>query len=96
MTDPHSFVSGPKYATRCCYNPAATRPDGRPCGLPADDLVHVPPEPAPAADDREPKPCPRCGETCTYDGWDHVHTTGLGIGSCVGPDRWNQPAEETP
>lgn len=33
-------------------------------------------------DGREPQSCPRCGEMCAYDGWDHVHTTGLGIGSC--------------
>jgi hypothetical protein len=33
-------------------------------------------------DDREPKACPRCGELCVYDGWDHVHRSGLGIGSC--------------
>lgn len=33
-------------------------------------------------DDREPTPCPRCGELCSYDGWGLVHTTGLGIGSC--------------
>lgn len=34
-------------------------------------------------DGREPKPCPKCGEVCAYDGWDHVHSnTGLGIGSC--------------
>src|SRR5262245_37900495 len=39
----------------------------------------------PPVDGREPKPCPRCGEVCTYDGWDHVHANGLGIGSCVIP-----------
>ncbi|MFL6416762.1 MAG: hypothetical protein ACJ74Y_13955 [Bryobacteraceae bacterium] len=33
-------------------------------------------------DDREPKSCPRCGEMCVYDGWGHVHRSGLGIGSC--------------
>jgi hypothetical protein len=26
--------------------------------------------------------CWRCGEACGYDGWDHVHDSGLGIGSC--------------
>ncbi len=36
-------------------------------------------------DDRDPKPCPRCGVVCTYDGWDHVHPNGVGIGSCT-PD----------
>ncbi len=35
-----------------------------------------------ARDDREPKTCPRCGQVCTYDGWDHVHPNGIGIGSC--------------
>lgn len=34
-------------------------------------------------DDREPKPCPVCGERCVYDGWDHVHPNGIGIGSCA-------------
>lgn len=43
------------------------------------------PEPT-APDPREPKPCPRCGAICTYDGWDHVHPTGIGIGSCAAPD----------
>lgn len=33
-------------------------------------------------DDREAKTCPRCGQICTYDGWDHVHPDGVGIGSC--------------
>lgn len=33
-------------------------------------------------DQREPRPCPRCGVTCTYDGWGHVHPNGVGIGSC--------------
>jgi prefoldin subunit 5 len=34
-------------------------------------------------DDRESRPCPECGETCTYDGWGLTHSTGLGIGSCA-------------
>lgn len=33
-------------------------------------------------DEREDQTCPRCGEVCSYDGWDHVHRNGLGIGSC--------------
>lgn len=33
-------------------------------------------------DEREPTRCPRCGVLCTYDGWDHVHPSGIGIGSC--------------
>lgn len=41
------------------------------------------------ADARNPKPCPKCGEVCKYDGWGHVHVNGLGIGSCVFP-----PAEK--
>lgn len=36
------------------------------------------------ADDRDPKPCPKCGQVCVYDGWDHVHANGIGIGSCGG------------
>ena len=36
------------------------------------------------------KLCPRCGEKCHYDGWDHVHRSGLGVGSC-GEDE--PPAE---
>lgn len=50
-------------------------------------------------DGREPKACPLCGETCTYDGWDHVHRSGLGIGSCrpaapaAGADLREQIAE---
>lgn len=39
----------------------------------------------PPVDDRDPKPCPRCGEVCTYDGWGHVHANGVGIGSCPIP-----------
>lgn len=34
------------------------------------------------SDQREPTSCPRCGQTCTYDGWAHVHANGVGIGSC--------------
>ena len=34
-------------------------------------------------DERDPKPCPRCDEVCRYDGWGHVHASGLSIGSCV-------------
>jgi len=55
-----------------------------------------PPAPEPTApDDREPRPCPRCGEVCTYDGWDHVHPNGLGIGSCrpVAPDNLQRDIE---
>jgi hypothetical protein len=37
-------------------------------------------------DPREPKTCPRCGVTCTHDGWGHVHPNGIGIGSCAVPD----------
>lgn len=33
---------------------------------------------------RADRPCPKCGETCHYDGWDHVHGNGRGIGSCMG------------
>lgn len=33
-------------------------------------------------DPRDDLPCPKCGEICRYDGWDHVHRSGLGIGSC--------------
>lgn len=36
----------------------------------------------PLADGREPKVCPDCLTLCSYDGWDHVHPDGLGIGSC--------------
>jgi len=35
------------------------------------------------ADGRNPQVCPRCGNWCVYDGWDHVHGNGLGIGSCA-------------
>lgn len=38
-------------------------------------------------DPRSPKPCHRCGEVCTYDGWDHVHKSGRGIDSCPPPAR---------
>lgn len=36
-------------------------------------------------DQREPKPCHRCGEMCKHDGWGHVHANGIGIGSCPPP-----------
>jgi hypothetical protein len=39
------------------------------------------------ADPRLPRTCPRCGELCVYDGWDHVHRSGLGIGSCDSPEE---------
>jgi hypothetical protein len=29
---------------------------------------------------RAPRRCPRCGVICRYDGWDHVHPNGLGLG----------------
>lgn len=34
-------------------------------------------------DGREPRTCPVCGELCHYDGWGHVHASGIGIGSCA-------------
>lgn len=42
---------------------------------------HSRPDTTPA-DDREPKQCPRCMNWCIYDGWQHTHAHGLGIGSC--------------
>jgi hypothetical protein len=39
----------------------------------------------PAENDRGPQTCPKCGESCKYDGWGHVHANGVGIGSCVTP-----------
>lgn len=36
----------------------------------------------PVADERKSKQCPRCGEVCKHDGWGHVHSSGIGIGSC--------------
>jgi hypothetical protein len=33
-------------------------------------------------DPRQPRTCPRCGQWCVHDGWDHVHGNGIGIGSC--------------
>jgi hypothetical protein len=47
----------------------------------------VPNEPLnlPTTDDRNPKICPKCQNWCVYDGWGHIHGTGLGIGSCVTP-----------
>ena len=33
-------------------------------------------------DGREPRVCPACQTLCVYDGWDHVHPDGFGIGSC--------------
>lgn len=43
-------------------------------------------------DDRNPKVCPRCGNWCVYDGWDHVHGSGVGIGSCT-PDAAQEAVE---
>lgn len=33
-------------------------------------------------DGRNPKQCPKCRNWCLYDGWDHTHANGIGIGSC--------------
>ena len=52
-------------------------------------------------DEREPKQCPRCLNWCIYDGWQHTHAHGLGIGSCrdgttggaAGDDRGPQDEE---
>lgn len=47
--------------------------------------VHEPGCPAPSDGPcrcRADRLCWRCGERVTYDGWDHVHENGIGIGSC--------------
>jgi DNA-binding CsgD family transcriptional regulator len=48
---------------------------GRPSRLADRRVVGV-------TDGREPRICPDCLTLCSYDGWDHVHPDGLGIGSC--------------
>lgn len=53
------------------YEPAAPRVAARPS---ADTET--------LRDDRNPKVCPKCKQWCVFDGWDHVHGDGLGIGSC--------------
>jgi hypothetical protein len=104
-------VTGPAKAPQAATEPTTVRarylPPPCTCDLErygghAEDCHTQAPAAQPAAepaDEREPKACPRCGQMCHYDGWDHVHPNGIGIGSCsteptTAPIRMPDPGGE--